>query len=247
MAAGRRRYTPIVANRRVQGQAAVSILSAPARPGVAVRIRALGAVGRAVAMTSNTGVPRHDRHERSRLRRLRPLAPAPALAGRCPARAEPRPQLRGGRRALDPERRCHLRELHPRDLRHRGARGPAGPQHREPLRLRCARRRLANPAAVRGAGRDGDHFRRGPGACAESGSRPVLRRAGLRGREPQLALVRLCQRARGSGTRAHPEVEGDDPRADGRGAGRLLLRPGERELTPARDRVRRPALRFGRL
>ena len=38
-----------------------------------------------------------------------------------------------GRRAVDPQRRCHLRELHPRDLRHRGARGPAGPQHREPL------------------------------------------------------------------------------------------------------------------
>src|SRR5258705_5594965 len=138
---------------------------------------------RAISRSTNDVPPRSHR--------LRSARPRPEVAGRRPARAPDRHELRGGRRALHPARGQRVRVLPARGGGHLAA--SRRPQHEARGHLRVSEPRgvLASPPHVRRA--QYSHHRlcggHGPRAPSRGGRRP--RRGGPRGDESRMAMDRL--------------------------------------------------------
>ena len=152
-------------------------------------------------MSSATGCRRHER-DGARPARLRREPAGPALARRQARRAQPRPELRGGRREHAARGRSRLGGVPPRGDRRAGHGRQAQPQHGVDVRVREQGGVLAGPPS-RDLVRDAAHrLRGGQGARAEPRRGAGDGRRGVGGREPRVALDRLRRALRGRGAGA---------------------------------------------
>ncbi len=120
----------------------------------------------------------------------------------------------------------------------------ATPEHGVDLRVRRARRLVADPARIRTARPAAHRVRRLDGAAAQPRAHAGFRRTRPRGRLPFVALDPLPAHERSARARAHRDRHADHPRTDaGPVAARLVHRPRQPEHQAPRRRPRRLPVR----
>mmetsp|Transcript_65305 Transcript_65305/g.154238 ORF Transcript_65305/g.154238 Transcript_65305/m.154238 type:complete len:214 (+) Transcript_65305:819-1460(+) len=157
--------------------------------------------------------------------RLRREPTSRSVARQRPRGGAVRAELRRGRRELGAAWRCRQRAVPLRDVQPGQLPGPA-PEHGEHLRVRFARRRVADAEGVRAARAAADGVRRGHGAGARARRDPGLCRAEPRDRLARLALDPLPGRRRRHRTRPPGPGHGQPAAPHPRPPCRRTARPG---------------------